>query len=256
LSKKSERNKALVLEAMTSLFQRKDPLAVERLYAPGYIQHNPGIAQGREALAKLVARLPCALFYEPGLMIAEGDFVAIHGRIRGWAPRPQIVIDIFRIEDGRLAEHWDVLQDEIETDGTKSGTAMFSPGEAALTCASVDYDGLMGANLVNVFGERDAARRMKAIRELYAEDAILLEPQASAKGHDAISDAVAALHLQLPPHFQFQAVRPAVGHHGTGRLQWRGGPPDGPAVITGTDVAHFEDGLITSLHVFLDTAGA
>ena len=264
MSKRIERNKALVLEAMTLLFQRKDPLAVERLYAPGYIQHNPGIAQGREALAKLVARLPSALLYEPGLMIAEGDFVATHGRIRGWAPRPQIVIDIFRIEDDRLAEHWDVLQDEIATDGSKSGVEMFSPGETDLQAASVesgldspvDYDGLMQANLINVFGERDVARRMKAIRALYAEDAVLLEPHAFAKGYDAISGAVTALHHQLPPHFQFQTIRPAVGHHGTGRLQWRGGLPDGPAAITGTDVARFEDGLIRSLHVFLDPAGA
>src|SRR5688572_11315312 len=112
MSTRSERNKALVLEAMTSLFQRKDPLAVERLYAAGYIQHNPTIPQGSEALAKLVAQLPSAVVYEPGLMIAEGDYVAIHGRIRGWAANPQVVVDIFRIENGRLAEHWDVLQDE------------------------------------------------------------------------------------------------------------------------------------------------
>ena len=264
MSKKIERNKALVLEAMTRLFQRKDPLAVERLYAPDYIQHNPGIPPGREALAKLVARLPSALFYEPGLVIAEGDYVAIHGRIRGWAPRPQIVIDIFRVEGGRLAEHWDVLQDEIPAEGSKSGATMFSPGEAELQAASiesaldapVDYEGLMRTNLVQVFGERDAVRRMKAIRELYADDAVLLEPHASAKGHDAISNAVAALHSQLPPHFEFQVVRPAVGHHGVGRLQWSGGPRGGPAAITGTDVARFEDGLISSLQVFLDPAGA
>ncbi len=83
-----ERNKALVLEAMTALFQRHDPRAVERLYAPDYIQHNPSIPQGRQALAGLVAELPQAVFYEPGLIVAEGDFVAIHGRIRGWAGLP------------------------------------------------------------------------------------------------------------------------------------------------------------------------
>ncbi len=125
----TEQNKALVLEAMTALFQRRDASAVERLYAPDYIQHNPSIPQGRAALAALVAQLPADLFYEPGLMIAEGAYVAIHGRIRGWAPTPQVVIDIFRIEAGRLAEHWDVLQDEVAADATSSGTAMFSPDE-------------------------------------------------------------------------------------------------------------------------------
>ena len=112
MEKNLGRNKALVLDAMTALFQRRDSSAVARYYSDKYVQHNPGIAQGRQALENLVAQLSDEVFYEPGLMIAEGDYVAIHGRIRGWAPTPQIVVDIFRIEDGLLAEHWDVLQDE------------------------------------------------------------------------------------------------------------------------------------------------
>ncbi len=122
------RNKALVLEAMTALFQRHDASAVERLYAPDYVQHNPHIPQGREALRALVAALSPDVYYEPGLMVAEGDLVAIHGRIRGWADKPQVVVDLFRIEDGRLAEHWDVLQDEVQ--GPPGGVAMFDPQEA------------------------------------------------------------------------------------------------------------------------------
>jgi predicted SnoaL-like aldol condensation-catalyzing enzyme len=126
-----QRNKALVLEAMTSLFQRRDASVVERLYTADYIQHNPGIPQGRAALASLVAGLSPDVFYEPGLMVAEGDFVAIHGRIRGWSEAPQVVIDLFRIEDGRLAEHWDVLQDEVPVTAALAGIAMFDPGERA-----------------------------------------------------------------------------------------------------------------------------
>jgi predicted SnoaL-like aldol condensation-catalyzing enzyme len=124
-----QRNKALVLEAMTSLFQRRDPSAVERLYAPGYIQHNPDIPQGRDALVALVSNLSQAVYYEPGLIVAEGDLVAIHGRIRGWADSPQVVVDIFRIEGGRLAEHWDVLQSEVPVTGTHGGVPMFDPQE-------------------------------------------------------------------------------------------------------------------------------
>jgi predicted SnoaL-like aldol condensation-catalyzing enzyme len=108
-----QRNKALVLEAMTSLFQRHDVSAVERLYATDCIQHSPNIPQGRDALQALVADLSPAVYYEPGLIVAEGDFVAIHGRIRGWAEEPQVVADLFRIEGGKLAEHWDVLQNEV-----------------------------------------------------------------------------------------------------------------------------------------------
>jgi hypothetical protein len=122
--------------------------------------------------------------------------------------------------------------------------------------APIDYDGLMQANLARVFGERDAGRRIRAIREIYAEDAVLHEPHASANGPAAICEAVTALLAGLRPDFVFRATGPAVGHHGVGRLQWRGGPGNGPVVITGTDVAHFEGGVIRSLHVFLDPTGA
>lgn len=125
------RNKALVLEAMTSLFQRHDASAVERLYAADYIQHNPGIPQGRDALRAIVAGLPEHVHYEPGLMVAGNDLVAIHGRIHGWADEPQIAIDIFRIAEGRLAEHWDVLQTEVAATASDSGISMFDPAEAA-----------------------------------------------------------------------------------------------------------------------------
>lgn len=126
-----EHNKALVLKAMTSLFQRHDATAVERLYAADYIQHNPEIPQGRDALQALVAGMSQDVFYEPGLMVAEGDLVAIHGRIHGWSDAPQVVVDIFRIEGGKLAEHWDVLQSEVPVTATAGGISMFDPEEAA-----------------------------------------------------------------------------------------------------------------------------
>src|SRR5260221_5213481 len=101
---------------------------------------------------------------------------------------------------------------------------------------SIDYDGLMQANLARVFGERDTSRRMKAIAELYADNAILYEPDASATGHAAISQAVEALLSSLPPNFVFTPIGPAVGHHGMGRLRWRDGPPNGPPGLNRTDV--------------------
>jgi hypothetical protein len=121
---------------------------------------------------------------------------------------------------------------------------------------AIDYNRLMQANLARVFNERDAARRIVAIRELYAEDAGLYEPDTSAKGHAAISEAVTALLANLPPSFVFSATGPAIGHHNIGRLKWRSGPPDGPAAVTGMDVAHVEKGRIHSLYVFLEPAGA
>jgi hypothetical protein len=124
--------------------------------------------------------------------------------------------------------------------------------EPKLSAETIDYDGVMQANLARVFGERNATRRMNAIAELYAADATLYEPHASATGHAAISQAVEALLSSLPPDFAFTAV----GHHGVGRLRWQSGPPNGDVAVTGTDVARFEGGRIQTLHVFLDLIGA
>jgi hypothetical protein len=120
---------------------------------------------------------------------------------------------------------------------------------------AIDYNRLMQANLASVFNERDAALRIVAIRELYAEDAGLYEPDTSAKGHAEISEAVTALLANLPPNFVFSAAGPAIGHHNIGRLKWRAGPPDGPVAVNGMDVAHVEKGRIHSLYVFLEPAG-
>jgi hypothetical protein len=119
----------------------------------------------------------------------------------------------------------------------------------------VDYDGLMQANLNQVFGERDPDRRIEAIGTLYATDAVLNEPGDSAKGHVAICQAVTRLLGSLPQDFVFSALGPASGHHGIGCLKWRAGPVGGPAAATGMDIAHMQDGRIHSLFVFIDASG-
>lgn len=120
----------------------------------------------------------------------------------------------------------------------------------------VDYNHLMQANLTRVFNEHDAGRRMVAIRELYAEEAVLYEPEAVAKGRSAISEAVTTLLAHMPANFVFSAAGPAVGHHNVGRLRWRSGPADGPVAVSGMDVAYFEKGRIHSIYVFLEPASA
>jgi len=130
------------------------------------------------------------------------------------------------------------------------------PGESGDSVdPPIDYSALMQANLTRVFGERDVDLRQKAIRELYAEDAVLYEPETTAKGHFAICEAVSSLLASLPPNFVFTAIRPATGHHGIGRLPWSAGPAGGPIAVTGMDIAHFESGRIHSLFVFVDPPG-
>jgi hypothetical protein len=110
----------------------------------------------------------------------------------------------------------------------------------------------MQGHLERVFGQRDSGRRLEALRDIYAEDASLFEPHAAAAGHVAISNAVDALQASMPPEFGFTAIGVAIGHNGLGHLRWRAGPPGGPAAVTGTDVAHVENGRIKTLHVFVD----
>ena len=121
-----ERNKALVLEAFDALFNRRDYAAAERFWSPGYVQHSAHIAPGREGLFALVRGLPATLKYEPGVLVADGDFVIVHGRFSGFgAPANWIAADILRIEGGVLAEHWDVIQDEATQEQSKSKAPMF-----------------------------------------------------------------------------------------------------------------------------------
>jgi predicted SnoaL-like aldol condensation-catalyzing enzyme len=121
-----EQNKALVLEAFEVLFNNRDYVAAERYWSDRYIQHSAHIARGRDGLFNLVRAAPAALKYENQLIIAEGDYVIAHGRFSGHGrPAAWVAADIVRIEDGKLAEHWDVLQDEATKAQSLSGLPMF-----------------------------------------------------------------------------------------------------------------------------------
>jgi predicted SnoaL-like aldol condensation-catalyzing enzyme len=121
-----EQNKALVLEAFDTLFNKRDYEAAARFWSDTYIQHSAHIEPGRDGLFNLIRSLPDSLHYEHGLILAEGDYVIVHGRFSGTGrPAASVAADLVRIEDGRLAEHWDVLQDEVTQAESKSGLPMF-----------------------------------------------------------------------------------------------------------------------------------
>jgi predicted SnoaL-like aldol condensation-catalyzing enzyme len=123
---KESRNKALVLKAFDTLFNRRDYAQAERYWSPGYIQHSAHIKPGREGLFALIKTAPPTLRYEPGAIVADGDLVMVHGRFSGMGqPVNWVVVDILRIENGILAEHWDVIQDEATREQSKSGLPMF-----------------------------------------------------------------------------------------------------------------------------------
>jgi predicted SnoaL-like aldol condensation-catalyzing enzyme len=121
-----ERNKALVLEAFETLFNKRDYKAAEQYWSPNYIQHSAHIEPGREGLFNLVKAAPPTLKYEPGIIVADGNYVIAHGRFSEFGlPVNWIAADILRIEDGILVEHWDVLQDEATEAQSKSKAPMF-----------------------------------------------------------------------------------------------------------------------------------
>jgi len=123
---KESKNKALVFKAFDTLFNQRDYVAAERFWSPNYIQHSAHIEPGREGLFNLIKSAPSTLKYEPGVIVAEGDFVIIHGRFSGLGrPRSWIAADVVRIADDVLAEHWDVLQDEATRAESESGLPMF-----------------------------------------------------------------------------------------------------------------------------------
>jgi predicted SnoaL-like aldol condensation-catalyzing enzyme len=122
----SEQNKDLVLKAFDTLFNKRDYATAETFWSPKYIQHSAHIEPGRDGLFNLVKNTPATLKYEPGLVVAESDFVILHGRFSGFGlPVNWIVADIVRVENGILVEHWDVIQDEATEEQSKSKAPMF-----------------------------------------------------------------------------------------------------------------------------------
>jgi predicted SnoaL-like aldol condensation-catalyzing enzyme len=121
-----EQNKKLVLQAFDALFNKRDYEAAEKFWSPSYIQHSAHIEPGRDGLFNLVRSLPATLRYENALILAEGDYLMLHGRFSGHGrPKAWIAADILRMENGLLAEHWDVLQDEATAAESRSGLPMF-----------------------------------------------------------------------------------------------------------------------------------
>ncbi len=115
-----------VLDAFDTLFNARDYASAERFWSPHYIQHSAHIPPGRDGLFGLVKSLPATLRYENHTVAATGDFVMLHGRFSGHGlPAAWVVADIVRLEEGVLAEHWDVIQDEATREQSRSGLPMF-----------------------------------------------------------------------------------------------------------------------------------
>jgi predicted SnoaL-like aldol condensation-catalyzing enzyme len=118
-------NKELALQAITDVFVHRDINAFDKYFSENYIQHNPTIPNGTEVIKQFIPALPADFKYEPGLVTENENFVMIHGRYENWNKKNMIAVDIFRIENGKLVEHWDVMQEEVSPKLSANGNAMF-----------------------------------------------------------------------------------------------------------------------------------
>ncbi len=119
------RSREIVSEVMKAVFVEREPLRVMHYFSEHYVQHNPLIPNGREAIPAMIAGLPEDFSYQPGMLVADGELVMIHGRYVGWTAKPMVAVDIFRLENDKLVEHWDVLQEEVPAQQAVNGNAMF-----------------------------------------------------------------------------------------------------------------------------------
>lgn len=119
-------NKEIVLKAMKELFGDRDISALNRYWHESYIQHNPSMTDGHQGLKNILSILDQDFKWIPGIIIEQDNIVITHSQVHGWGPVPVIVVDIFKFNDGKIVEHWDVVQEEIPASKSASGNPMTS----------------------------------------------------------------------------------------------------------------------------------
>jgi predicted SnoaL-like aldol condensation-catalyzing enzyme len=110
-----ETNKKIVIDFYDKALNQKDFDAAAKYFGPRYIQHNPTAADGIEGFKRLIAflkeKFPNSRS-EIKRVIAEGDIVVLHVHsVREPGQRGRAIVDMFRLENGKIVEHWDVIQD-------------------------------------------------------------------------------------------------------------------------------------------------
>ena len=118
--------KAIAMKAMKDLFVKRDSTALYRYWASDHTQHNPRMSNGHEGIQEVMPHIPEHFSYDPGIVIEEGNIVMAHSRVVGLGNVPQIIVDIFRFENGKIVEHWDVIQEEVTAYHSKNGNPMTS----------------------------------------------------------------------------------------------------------------------------------
>ena len=119
--------KEIVLAGYDAVFINPDPSKIDTYFSEDYKQHNPSFPNGLDVLRKFASEPMEGVRMQVGNVIADEEqgLVALHVRVEGFGPKPLVIVDIFRVEDGKIVQHWDVLQEEVAE--TVSGNPMWTP---------------------------------------------------------------------------------------------------------------------------------
>lgn len=105
-------NVEIVQQAMIGLVDENDSKVLERYWHESYIQLNPSMNDDQEGIKNLLPMLDSTFKWRPEIMVEENNLVITQRRIHGGRLVPFIVIDIFKIENGKITDHWDVIKEE------------------------------------------------------------------------------------------------------------------------------------------------
>ena len=173
-----EENKQLVTRALIELFDGRNVALVDELYHPRYVQHSPFVADGRDGIRAAVTWLKDEGIKprrEIARMLAQGDLVGVQSRV-SFGDDTAIVGDVFRIEDGRIVEHWGTTQDEVPQSETANGNSMIDGGgDVDKYVSNMD----LARNTVNAveFFARGIAGDVGTLKRLFGDEYIQHNPK-------------------------------------------------------------------------------
>lgn len=113
---------------------------------------------------------------------------------------------------------------------------------------------LLEDSLLIIWNDRDAQRRITAMKDIYASGIVFYESNdgPAITGHEAINDTIAKLQSGWPPEFTFTVTHPATVNHNVQHIAWTLGASSQQPAASGMDIAIIEEGKIKSLHLFLN----
>jgi len=187
--------------------------------------------------------IPATLKYEPGLIVAEGDFVIVQGRFTGMdLPVNWIAADVLRIESSVSISQSIVRETEIiygPKIPKRKSEFMTTPSE------------LLMRNFNEIFIELDHIKRAALLTEYYVEDCLWIHPGGRIVGRDGINEAASAIRKHFP-EYRYRVTSELQTMYNVATCRWGSGMPGQSFHYTGTDFLEERDGRVTRLYTFID----